>query len=228
MPLNRKPNWSFHNRFVGPYLIYSAGEFAAETGVKTVFAVPLNGGPVAQLSAPHGVDRIDVMGSDAVVIGSDSRQRLGFSSIELNAAPRLGDTSFLPAAREGERRSQAFYRPDPDSRDGASGWLGLPVSRDLGNSAAARFLGAGSAVAFLRRDDRRFTPAGALEAKAETARDDGCQASCVDWYGNARPIFLGDRTFALMGYELVEGRLQDGRISEVRWLNFAPSGGGRP
>ena len=27
----------------------------------------------------------------------------------------------------------------------------------------------------------------------------------MDWYGNARPIFIGDRTFALLGYELVEG-----------------------
>ncbi|WP_206362001.1 hypothetical protein [Sphingomonas montana] len=54
------------------------------------------------------------------------------------------------------------------------------------------------------------------------------QASCVDWYGNARPIFIGDRTFALMGYELVEGRVQGGRINEVRRLNFAPSGKGTP
>ena len=229
LPLNGKPNWSFHNRFVGPYLIYSAGEFATEAGVKAVFAVPLSDGPVTRLSAPHGVDRIDIMGSDAVVIGSDDKGRLGFSSIELSATPRLGDTSFLPAAREGERRSQAFfYRPDPISPNGASGILGLPVSRDLGNSPAARFLGAGSAIAFLRRNDRRFTPAGELEAHAEIARDDGCQASCVDWYGNARPIFLGDRTFALMGYELVEGHLQDGRISEVRRLNFAPPGKERP
>lgn len=225
LPLNREPNWSFHNRFVGRWLVYSAGEFAQEAGVKTVFAVPLDGGPVTQVRAPHGVDRIDIMGSDAVVIGGDARERLGFSSIELvGTIPRLGDTSFLPAAREGERRSQAFfYRPDASSPDGASGVLGLPISRDLGDGPAQRFLGSGSAVAFLRRNARRFTPAGELVAQAERARDDGCQASCVDWYGNARPIFLGDRTFALMGYELVEGRIRNGRIEEVARMDFAPS-----
>ena len=55
LPLNRKPNWSFHNRFVGSYLVYSAGEFAGEAGIKTVFAVPLRGGPIAQVAVPHGV-----------------------------------------------------------------------------------------------------------------------------------------------------------------------------
>ena len=29
--------------------------------------------------------------------------------------------------------------------------------------------------------------------------------SCVDWYGNSRPLFIRDRIFALMGYEIVEG-----------------------
>lgn len=225
LPLDGDSNWSFHNRFVGRNLVYSAGEFAQEAGVKTVFVVPLGGGPIAKVRAPHGVDRIDIMGADAVVIGSDARERLGFSAIELaGSMPRLGDTSFLPAAREGERRSQAFfYRPDADSPDGASGLLGLPISRDVGDSPNARFLGSGSAVTYLRRDRRRFTPAGQLAAQAERARDDGCQASCVDWYGNARPIFLGDRTFALMGYELVEGRLRDGRITETGRLDFAPT-----
>jgi hypothetical protein len=44
-------------------------------------------------------------------------------------------------------------------------------------------------------------------APAGRQQDDACKASCVDWYGNARPIFLGQRVLALMGYELVEGRL---------------------
>jgi hypothetical protein len=215
--------WSFHNRFVGRDLIYSAGEFNEHRGAMTVYAVPLNGAPIARIAVPHGVDRIDIIGADAIAIGNDTKERLGFSAIELSRKARLGDTYFLPAAHEGEERSQAFfYRPDDDSADGASGMLGLPVTRDLGESTAARFLGSGSAVAFLRRDARRFSPAGELVANAEGARDDACKASCVDWYGNARPIFLGDRVFALMGYELVEGRVAGGLIGERARVDFAP------
>ncbi|WP_425228191.1 beta-propeller domain-containing protein [Sphingomonas sp.] len=232
LPLDTEQDWSFHNRFVGSYLIYAAGSFAAQTGKETVFAARVAGGPIARVAAPHGVDRIDLIGEDAVVIGNDARSRLGFSAIELTGdTPRLGDTSFLPAAREGENRSQAFFfRPDPDSADGASGTLGLPITTALGDNPAQRFLGNGSAVAFLRRDRRRLTSTGQLDAHAADARDDGCQASCVDWYGNARPIFLGGRIFALMGYELVEGRMQGGRIGEVARLDYAPGperGGGK-
>ncbi|MEO7691723.1 MAG: beta-propeller domain-containing protein [Sphingomonas sp.] len=218
--------WSFHNRFVGRHLIYSAGRFNEHRGTSTVYAVPLSGGAIARIAVPHGVDRLDIIGADAIAIGNDAKERLGFSAIELADRSRLGDSYFLPAAHEGERRSQAFFfRPDEGSADGASGMLGLPVTRDLGNSPVARFLGSGSAVAFLRRDARRFSPAGELVANAEGARDDACKASCVDWYGNARPIFLNDRLFALMGYELVEGRVAGGLVGERARLDFAPVGG---
>ena len=50
---------------------------------------------------------------------------------------------------------------------------------------------------------------------------DGCRASCVDWYGNARPLFLEDRILAPLGYEIVEGRLWNGRIEELRRVSFA-------
>lgn len=218
-----KDGWNFHNRFVGQHLIYAAGEFNDHTANMPVYAVPLDGGAIARLPVPHGVDRLDIIGSDAIAIGNDAKERLGFSAIELSGRPRLGDSYFLPAAHEGERRSQAFFfRPDDTSRDGASGMLGLPVTRDLGNSAVARFLGSGSAIAFLRRDQRRFSPAGELVANAENARDDACKASCVDWYGNARPIFLGSRVFALMGYELIEGRVSGGLVGERARIDFAP------
>ena len=54
--------------------------------------------------------------------------------------------------------------------------------------------------------------------------DDACRASCIDWYGDARPVFIGDRMFALLGYELVEGTLTGGRLLEVRRASFAPQG----
>ena len=52
--------------------------------------------------------------------------------------------------------------------------------------------------------------------------DDKCRASCVDWYGNARPLFLRGRVFALLGYEIVEGAIESGRMKELRRVNYAP------
>jgi hypothetical protein len=77
-------------------------------------------------------------------------------------------------------------------------------------------------VLFLKNDALHFREAGELEAQSEKATDDGCRASCVDWYGNARPLFLRGRVIALLGYELVEGAVTNGRIHETRRVNYAP------
>jgi len=73
----------------------------------------------------------------------------------------------------------------------------------------------------LKNSSLNFSPIGSLDA-APADTNDGCRASCVDWYGNSRPLFIRGRVFALMGYELVEGRVERGRISEVGRVNFAP------
>ena len=112
-----------------------------------------------------------------------------------------------------------FYRPD----DAEHGVLGLPVSG--GGRPGYRHLFEGSAgVLFLRSDALRLRPLGHLDAQAHEGdnADDACVASCVDWYGNARPLFLRGRVFALLGYEIVEGQVRDGRMRELRRVSFAP------
>jgi beta propeller domain-containing protein len=218
--------WSFHNRFAGDHVLYGAGAEGRTPVRSTLVVAPLRGGRVAELATPHAVDRIELLGRDAMVIGGAGRG-LGFTTVELDRAPRLGDRYVHPDSAEGESRSHAFFfSPDPATPDGASGTVGLPVARRA-DPAFARFFGSSAAMVFLRRQERRLAPAGELAARSEGVADDGCQASCVDWYGNARPIFLGGRTFALLGYELVEGELARGRIREVGRISFAPPPGGR-
>ena len=215
--------WSFHNRFAGAYVLYGGGAYGERRDSARLVVAPIRGGPVASLDVPHSIGRLDLLGSDAIVIGEAPRG-LGFSTVELAAAgPRLGDHYRLADAAEGETRSHAFFfSSDRDSPDGASGTLGLPVARRA-DPALARFFGSSAAMLFLRRDQRRLAYAGELDAETKGVADDSCQASCVDWYGNARPIFLGGRTFALLGYELVEGELRRGRIREVGRISFAPA-----
>jgi hypothetical protein len=64
---------------------------------------------------------------------------------------------------------------------------------------------------------------GELGSHPDLASDDQCRASCVDWYGNARPLFVRGRIIALLGYELVEGSRQDEHVTEIRRVSFAPS-----
>ncbi len=227
LPRPRGNDYQFRNRFVGDFVVYgssSSGRGGSGEGVTGgLVAARVRDGRAAEIPLDHGVGRIEVMGPDALVVGGDGK-RLYFTPVELRRGdqPRLGSRWAMQDAQEGESRSHAFFfRPDPASPDGATGILGLPVAR-----AAApeyrRFFGTSAAMLFLHRQNRSFAPAGELAANARGTVDDACQASCVDWYGNARPIFLGDRIFALLGYELVEGALDGPRIRERARVNFAP------
>ena len=88
-------------------------------------------------------------------------------------------------------------------------------------SLAAWFQGS-AAILFLRNQSLHFEELGELGADSDRAIDDGCRASCVDWYGNSRPLFMRGRVLALLGYEIVEGTLKDGRMRETRRINYAP------
>jgi hypothetical protein len=67
----------------------------------------------------------------------------------------------------------------------------------------------------------RLADAGALlQGLKEPADGYECEVSCIDWYGNSRPIFTGGRIFALMATEIAEGRMDNGRIREIGRLNI--------
>jgi hypothetical protein len=139
--------------------------------------------------------------------------RLGTSQAE------LAGRHVQAGSRQGETRSHGFfYRPSGDEE----GLLGLPILQAGGTSSRS---GQGSAsVMFLRVRQLGFSALGELQSHPQASVNDSCKASCTDWYGNARPIFIGERVFALMGYELVEGRFQRGlwreRLGERRRINF--------
>lgn len=223
LPRPEGQSWNFQNRFVGNHILYGGGRFG-EGANGAVYAAEVRGTGAWELPLTHAVERIEAMGDDALVVGARGSD-LGFTAVELGrrGRPVVGDLHVQRGAAQGESRSHAFfYSPDQGSR-GGSGTLGLPVARQV-DPAYRRFFGSAAAMLFLRRDERRFSPAGELAARPAGTVDDNCQASCVDWYGNARPIFWRGRIFALLGYELVEGALRGGRVDELQRVNFAPRG----
>ena len=175
------------------------------------------GGEAHELSLVHGVDRIEQMGSDAVVVGTDGKN-LHFTSVRLGESPAVVDRYTRAGASQGELRSHGFfYKPDgPDS-----GTLGLPISVP-GRPGYRHLFEESAAILFLRNDSLRFEEVGELAARPERAVNDACRASCVDWYGNARPLFVRGRVLALLGYEIVEGTLDDSRMRELRRVSYAP------
>lgn len=232
--------WENRNHFVGGYLLYSStisreaaddgeeswrGRRTVYDGVLTV--VSLTDDEIFRFMMPGKIGRIEEMGRDAMVTTNDDD--LIFTTVNLSGdRPLISDQFLIAAASESESRSHAFYfRPDPDSADGARGVLGLPVFREdpvrtvrpYGYEEPLQL----ASVTFMRRGEGRLAGLGALDATEPAGElDDGCAVSCYDWYGDARPIFLGNRIFALLGYEVIEGRERGGRIREVRRVDVTP------
>src|SRR6185369_15845539 len=219
--LPKPEGYGFQNRFVGNYLIYGTGTgwgYPQQNKDEwNLYVVDWKRGDSHQLPLVHSVDRIEQMGSDAVIVGTDGKD-LHFSSLRLGQWPEIVSTYTRQEASQGEQRSHGFfYKPDGDE----TGMLGLPISVP-GRAGYKHLFENSAAILFLRNDSLQFREVGELGSHPYKEMDDQCRASCVDWYGNSRPLFLRGRVFALLGYEIVEGRLDDGRMHELRRINYAP------
>lgn len=176
---------SVQNRFIGDWLVYGAGQgWRYVPAPQAAYAVRYAGGTPQRIALGHGVERIDALGRDAVLVGSRDGD-LHFTGVRLGEAAHPASVFVQRDAAQGDQRTHGFfYKPDPNAVD--AGTIGLPIVR--GDASAA--------VLYLRNQALRLSRHGTLEASSRHRRDDGCVASCVDWYGNARPIFLTGRMFA--------------------------------
>ena len=139
-------------------------------------------GTPQRIALAHGVERIGALGRDAVLVGNRGGD-LHFTSVRLGEAAAHPTSGFVQCdAAQGDQRTQAFFnKPDADAADAST--IGLPIVR--GETSAA--------VLYLRNQTPGVPRPGTLDA---ASCDDRCVANCVDWYGNARPIFLTGRMFA--------------------------------
>jgi hypothetical protein len=203
----------FQNRFVGDYVLYGTGGgwYYDPNADNHIYIKNFkNSKSVQKIKMSHSVDRIEVMGDGAVVIGADGPD-LKFSSLELGSDSELKNTYSLKNAMQGELRSHGFFYQPLSKNEGV---LGLPVRRQ--GASWQHLLSESAEIVFLKvNKDKEFIDMGSLVSKASSGINDNCMFSCVDWYGNSRPIFFKGRIFALMGYELVEGELEDDEITEI-------------
>jgi hypothetical protein len=210
---------TFQNRFVGNYLLYGTGSgwgAPDQNGSSKLFAVNWTNGEINNLRLKHGVDRIEQMGKDAVIVGTNKGD-LYFSPVRLGRQPEIMESYSRKNASQGELRSHGFFYKS-DGRD--SGLLGLPIARE-GRAGYRHLVEGSAAILFLRNSSLDLNEVGELGA-TDTSTNDNCKASCVDWYGNARPLFIRNRVFALLGYEIVEGTFLGNRIREERRVNYSP------
>lgn len=202
----------FTNRFAGPYLLYGE-EANGRESPPVLNVVRWRDGRRVQLALSHDVDAIGVTGRDAVVMGLDSAN-LYLTAIRLGDEPHVAQRFVLPITWP--VFEPFVYRSDRRNEGVLALSLQGPEPPGL-----EHVIDSSAHIVFLRYSVAQLHPMGVLEPRLDDLEDDGC-VGCADWYGNARPLFVGRRTFALLGYELVEGVMEDGRLREVRRVTFAP------
>lgn len=207
-----------HNRYIGDWLVYgSAFSDEPEQAKPAAYALRYADAqaPLRTVPLPHGISRIESLGDDALLVGPRDTD-LHFTSLRLGERPAAVASFVYPDTFEADQRTHGFfYRPTAAD----TGIVGLPILREDPDDDERP---GQASVAYLRNRSLRLSRMGQLDAHGSPAIDDGCRISCVDWYGNARPIFVGERVFALLGYELVEGRIDGERIIERRRVDFGP------
>lgn len=208
---------AFQNRFVGDVLLYGSGNGwwgQPEVTEGTPLHVHHHADPEARTETvvlPHSVDRIEALGRHGLVVGSNG-QDLHFTSLALGEQATIAGRFVQPAASQGELRSHGFFFKPSGEREGL---LGLPV-RGWNAPGGEHLLHGSAGITFLQVSNLQLSALGKLESDPLAGVRDVCITSCVDWYGNARPIFYRGRIFALLGYELVEGEVVDGTLRERR------------
>ncbi|MFN4224959.1 MAG: beta-propeller domain-containing protein [Hyphomonas sp.] len=234
VPLPTPGTESYEARFTEDYLVYGArdtwgtwapseGDDPVEDGRAVIVPVGNPMWPIT-VTVPHGVIRAERAGPYMALTGYRDHKGLSVSLIDLRREePGVASSIVLENRFESENRSHAF-----NSRIGADGegLIGLPtVSRSeeserwwwWSESSDISYLAAGKAGQLSLAGEliaTRQDPDAGLPSGYE------CEVSCVDWYGNARPIFTGGRYLALMNSELVEGELADGKIREIRRIDL--------
>lgn len=220
------------NRFTDRYLVYgSLGRYRrglSEHSQPPVYAVPVDAPRDARgLGVGHTVVRAEQAGSDIVLTGYRDNDGLFVTLIDLDRQPRIASSVRLDNRFESEGRSHAFN--SLIEADG-SGVMGLPTIGGETWSSRAAWRSSASDLSFLKVDTLgRLHPVGELERRFDYSDDRdnvgvpgySCEVSCIDWYGNSRPIFTDGRVFALTGTEMIEGRIYSGEIHEVQRLNIA-------
>lgn len=215
------------NRFADDWFVYGGrtqtwGASAdATTPGRPLTVLPVDDpGAPQRVDLPHNIIRLERVGMDRIAAsGYRHNGGVDLSLVQLGAQSWRTDTAYLDNRFESEGRSHAFNSLIDD--DG-NGMVGIPTVLRRGGANRYVWNSQGSDVSFLTVSAAgRLVSAGTLDQGMKIpARGYRCEVSCVDWYGNSRPIFTGGRIFALMATEIAEGRLVRGEIAEVGRLNL--------
>jgi|GEM_PF-3321569 len=179
---------------------------------------------VRDFSLPFEFRNIVQAESGALIIGEIERSKLAVATVKLDEQDRgvrMGAWAALPSVG-----FDASYDEDEHLRASSFWMKGDLVAVYAYNEpvrAEAEPYSRKDVLIFLRRQGRRLTEAGQIEAAFRGTDEAECTYSCSADEAEVELLFSGERIFAVLGRDVVEARMQNGRIEEVQRLDFMRS-----
>ncbi|MCB9617961.1 MAG: hypothetical protein H6724_00765 [Sandaracinus sp.] len=170
-------------------------------------------GTTSELRLDHRLDRLEAVGDRVVGVGGTGGE-LSWTLVALDGTPRVLATHVSRAHRVADSELQTF---EPRTLPDGTVLVGLPDRVDSPSEGEGK-----SRIELFRMTSSGWDSLGALVASPDVDERDGCRVSCGAWYRHARPIVWRGRLFGLMGYELVEARVVEGRVEELGRTDFLP------
>lgn len=232
-PLPSPGKRNVENRFADDWLVYGGrdgrGSYPPDPkdgeGPKSAqaVAVPLKQPEKLQILKPgHEFIRVERVGNNIMMSGYSDDSGLMISLIGLREEASVIGQTKLEGRYESESRSHAFNATIDQSGGGLMGIPTVTRTRDAGrwwdysDVSDVNFIGFGRSG--------KLADLGAILGRAKDsikpAEGYDCEVSCIDWYGNSRPIFSMGRVFALMATDLVELTVRDGKVVELKRIDL--------
>ncbi len=219
-------------RFIGEYLLYAECESESdEVRGRNLLRVKRIGDdrlPI-EIELVEVPERIESLRDSAIIAGFRFESpnwgadpvEFRLSSLQLEPTPKIIDSLVVESFMPEEFRSHAFNF----AQFGMERIMALPLApmetvSPWGSKSTRLPI---SIHYFGMRPDMTLYPMGAVfQSASALTLDDRCRVSCEDWYGAARPFFIGERIFGLIDYELIEARAFGDEIVELSRTSAMP------
>lgn len=210
------------NRFIGDKLVYATeAEYGKYSSGVTVAALrePMVA-PV--IHSGFEILQIEPIGQHALLIGEKDDATI-FSTLALSQNPAIAGSITRPFSELAESRSHGFNYKELNG----SGLFGIPLyiepetASKIENGQRYRALPVIDMEYYGVADGLSLYEMGSLRGDRKIQwEDNNCNTSCYDWYGSSRPFFIGNRIFALLKNEMVEGYISSHSIHEKQRINI--------
>lgn len=185
-----------------------------------LYLVDLASKEVTSLTLPYSLSRIERAGSSFLTFGlsydSDNYEYdLGMNSIAQDRLS-LSEPLWVWGAFESEWRSHGFSYVETEQGN----FFGLGIGQVSTNDDSYYYHYDETVGLFQVANDGFLSEAGSVEPASFRDNSEMCTVSCIDWYGDTRPIFFDDLVLGLMGDQLTSGKIEDGHFEAVSNLNI--------